>query len=244
MGSLVYAKDYALSIGINSNGLKGAKLDAKEMKDFLQSKGVSVISLYNKEATKERILINLKKIIKNMRNEDRFYLFYSGHGTNSFDPFNANKPYIKEILKDTGALIPWGLESAEYEKGLIISKRDLVPLFRQLEKKKIETIVMIDACFSGQSYKSFGKTKNTNISFFYNHRSQEVIYPYEYITYISASTRSDYTAESFNQARGYFSIDLIECLKRDNRLNALRVCMKGSSLPSLLLPKIGDRKLY
>lgn len=241
--SLVYAKDYALSIGIDNGGLTGTSNDAKELKDFLQSRGVRVISLYNKDATKERILTNLQQTIKNMNSGDRLYLFYSGHGTNSFDPFNRNRPKIKEMLQDTGALIPWDIDSSDYARGLIISKRDLVPLFKQLEEKRIETVVMIDACFAGESYKSYSGTNLKNISFFYKQRSKEVVYPYRYITYICASTRSDYTAESSSKHRGYFSIDLIECLKKHKHLNGLRVCMKSSSLPSVVLPKTGDRKI-
>lgn len=243
--SLVYAKEYALSIGINNNGLTGAKLDAQKMKAFLQEHhNVSVILLDNENATKERILSNMKHLIKNLEEGDRFYFFYSGHGTNSFDPVNSNKPTVKAMLKDTGALIPWGLDSDNYAQGLIISKRDLVPFFKELEKNKIETIVMIDACFSGGSYKSYTGTNLKNISFFYKTRSKEALYPYEYITYISASTRSDYTAESANEGRGYFSIDLIGCFKKSNRLQELRNCLKGSSLPTVLLPKTGDRKLF
>ena len=244
MSYLVYAQDYALSIGIDNGGLTGASNDAKDMKKFLQDKRVNVTLLCDEDATKERILTNLQQIIKNMDSGDRLYLFYSGHGTNSFDPFNRDRPRVKEMLQDTGALIPWDIDSSDYAKGLIISKRDLVPLFRQLEEKRIETIVMIDACFAGESYKSYSGTNLKNISFFYNQRSEEVVYPYRYITYICASTRSDYTAESATMARGYFSIDLIKCLKMYKHLNGLRVCMQGSSLPSVVLPKTGDRKLF
>ncbi len=244
MSSVVYAQDYALSIGINNAGLRGASNDAKELKEFLQAKGVSVISLYNEDATKKRILQNLHKMIEYMRSDDRLYLFYSGHGTNSFDPSNSNRPHIQEMLKNTGALIPWDIDSSNYAQGLIISKRDLVPLFRRLEEKRIETIVMIDACFAGSSYKSFGGMNQTSISLFYKTRSQEMEYPYKYITYICASTRSDYTAESSQEARGYFSMDLVKCLTQSTHLNGLRTCMRGSSLPSIILPKTGDRKIF
>lgn len=242
--SVALSQDYALSIGVNNNGLTGAKKDAQNMKKFLGLKGVHVIALYNENANKERILQNINLLIKNLKKGDRFYLFFSGHGTNSFDPAIADDVKLQKLLQDTGALIPWDTQKGDYEDGLIVSKRDLVPLFKKLEAQKVETLVMVDACFSGGSYKSIGDNLIENIDLFYKTRSAKPIYPYHYITYISASTRSDYAIESREFNRGYFCVDLIECLKKEQTLSALRTCMHKGSLPYVILPQEGEKKLF
>ncbi len=243
--SLLRSDDYALVIGINNGYLVGAKRDAIAMSSLLKQRGVEqVTTLYNEAATKENILGHLKDMVRKAGSGDRVYLFFSGHGTSAFDPSIQNNHALKVLLRDTGGLIPWGASTSDSAEDLIIAKRDLSPLFKILENKKVKSVIMFDACFSGSAYKDITANRLSNHSLFYSSISREADYPYKHIVYFSASTRSDYAAESRDKKRGYFSIDISRCLKQYNTLNDARECMKRSTLPSVILPRNGDSELF
>ena len=82
-----------------------------------------ISKLYDENATKENILQNLRRIVKKTKKGDSFYLFFSGHGTSAYDPSLQNNQKLKNMLKDTGGLIPWGISIDDYESGLIIAKK-------------------------------------------------------------------------------------------------------------------------
>ena len=244
--TFLFAQKYALVIGINQGSLLGAKNDAMAMSKLLKSKRIEIIyALYDEEATKKKILNTFNYIVNNATSNDQIYIFFSGHGTNFYDPNIQHNTKLKNQLKDTSALIPWDVSPSNYGESIIIVKRDLAPLFRKLDKQHISTLVMIDACFSGAGYKSFKLEQKEPLAVsFYEERSSFAHYPYKYITYISGATRSDFSVESPGKKRGYFSLDIDKCLRQYDRLNLLRDCMKGSKLPVLILPSNGDKKLF
>ena len=242
--STLYATNYGLVIGIDNGNLIGAKNDAKQMAQIIRKKGVkSITSLYNQRATRANILGAFGRIVNNANSHDRVYLFFSGHGTSYYDPSIRNNQRLRNLLKNTGALIPWGVSVGQYERGMILAKRDLAPLFDRLESNRVPTIIIFDACFSGSAYKESSAPVN-NHSIFYPITTRGADYPYQYIVYMSGATRSDYTAESRSKQRGYFSMDVSHCLSKYHTLNLVRACMLKSSLPSIVLPSHGSRQLF
>jgi len=240
--STIWAKDYALVIGVDGVNLIGAKRDANVIANILRRKGVRDITiLRDKQATKNAILSKFMYIANIATSKDRVYLFFSGHGTSYYDPALQKYPKVKRKLKNTGALIPWGASANQYNK-IIVASRDLKPIFMKLEREKVLTMVIFDACFSGEAYKRL-PTQN-NHSIFYPINTHKTNYPYRYIIYISGATRSDFTAESRSEKRGYFSMDIGNCLRKYSSLDGVRQCMLSSKFPSVVLPRKGDKVLF
>jgi len=240
--STIWAEDYALVIGVDGVNLIGAKRDANDIANILRQKGVRNITiLRDKQATKNAILSKFRHIANIVTSHDRVYLFFSGHGTSYYDPALQKYPKVKRKLKNTGALIPWGASANQYNK-IIVASRDLKPIFRKLERKRVLTMVIFDACFSGEAYKRLPTKSNHSI--FYPINTHKTDYPYRYIIYISGATRSDFTAESRSEKRGYFSMDIGNCLRKYSSLDGVRRCMLSSKFPSVVLPRKGDKVLF
>ncbi|HHB93773.1 MAG TPA: caspase family protein [Campylobacterales bacterium] len=233
-----HINSYALIIGVDEGNLIGAKNDANEMERLLHQKGIKFITtLHDKRATKRNIINAFNHIVTNANTGDWVYLFFSGHGTSFFDPAVKDKQ-LKESLRGTGGLIPWGVTPNQYRKKIILSKRDLVPLFIKLEKKTVHTVVIFDACFSGMAYKDLYNSVAKGTIPIYIKASRTAKYPYKNIIYLSATTQSDYAVESREKKRGYFSMAITNCLKRNNSLNNLRRCVSKYNLPQtpIILP--------
>lgn len=134
-----YDKTYAVIIGVadykyygRSDGdLKYTINDAMKFYSFLMSeKGGSVpkeniVLLLNEEATKENIIKKSKELFANVKEKDRIFFFFSGHGLNRrFMPYDVTR---------TGDNVLYFSEVAE--------------IFRHA---KCNTKLLIaDACFSG-----------------------------------------------------------------------------------------------
>src|SRR5579871_1808508 len=79
--------DTALVIGINEYPrLQGANLegclnDANSIKNALAGRGFKVVTLTNAQATKEGILAKLSELGSTVRSDERFVLYFAGHGS-------------------------------------------------------------------------------------------------------------------------------------------------------------------
>ncbi len=75
-------------------------------------------------------------------------IYFSGQGTSANDNNNAyDLPYA------TGAWVPYDLDyatAATVSKSLIVGRRDLLPLLRQLDEGGRWVVVVSDSCYSGQ----------------------------------------------------------------------------------------------
>ncbi|MGD1957643.1 MAG: caspase family protein [Fulvivirga sp.] len=137
---------YLLAIGINeyqneSLNLNYASADAEGFVDLIRTQAkslfdkVEVISIYDKEATKENILQKLDELKGSIRPQDVLYLYYAGHGSmvdNNFYfiPTNNTKLYSNDKLKKTGIYA-----------GELQEKLKAIAALKQ--------VVIIDACQSG-----------------------------------------------------------------------------------------------
>jgi uncharacterized caspase-like protein len=138
---------YLLSIGINKYenenlNLTYARLDAQSFADLIVAKSgklfnkVHSYTLYDKDASKAKILLTLDEITKTMKKEDVFIFFYAGHGSMVDNGFY----FITSEI--TGLYQQDKLKDALYVKELQ-DKFKLLPALKQ--------VVFIDACQSGSS---------------------------------------------------------------------------------------------
>lgn len=84
------ANKKALCMGINdypgtNNDLRGCVNDANGWESMLSSKGFSVITLLNADATKSNVISNIKNLLENAVAGDELFITYSGHGSNVTD---------------------------------------------------------------------------------------------------------------------------------------------------------------
>ncbi len=163
----VYPKSQALIIGTNKNGLQGAVNDANAIKEVMNYQGVQFTILLDKQATKANILYHLKGITNQLKKGDRFYFFFSGHGTSLLDPafkglINSDKKLLS-LLENSGGLIPWDFNDRRAYQIIISAKRDLAPIFKKIDReKRAFAMVMIDVCFFPRSHRLGGNAYESN----------------------------------------------------------------------------------
>lgn len=152
---------YALLVGVGDYQdsrppelkLEGPPKDIAAMDKALRKWEFNQITiLRNAEATREKILTALGKLVKNAEKGDHVLFYFSGHGTGSEDPkFGAGLA----LPHTTGALLPYDAkrdgDPSTIQNSLIIGRKDLKPPFEALGKKGVYLTAWIDACYSENS---------------------------------------------------------------------------------------------
>jgi WD40 repeat protein len=137
---------YLMVIGINQYenealNLNYAAADAKGFKELVMSNSnklydrIELVTLYNKEATRENILNKLSELSKTIKPNDVLFFYYAGHGSMIgndfyFVPTDNVKLYSEEKLKKSG-----------------IAAQELQQLLTNIAALK--QVVIVDACQSG-----------------------------------------------------------------------------------------------
>jgi len=142
------ANCYILAVGINNYknpklNLNYALADAKGFAEVLNEQGtklfkkIEVITLYDKEATRQNILAKLDELAQVVQPEDVFYFYYAGHGSLVDGRF-----YF--IPADNIRL---------YEQSMLEKQAIYAGLMQQSLKniKALKQVMVIDACHSGGS---------------------------------------------------------------------------------------------
>jgi hypothetical protein len=135
---------YALIIGIDEyNGTSWRKLkngvnDAKAMEQLLKTKYKFEVfkTLYNAQATRAKIIESLEWLVANVKSNDNVLIYYSGHGEMK-----------KELNK--GYWVPADANSNSVSQ--FISNSDLQTFLGGIKSK--HTLLMSDACFSGDIFR-------------------------------------------------------------------------------------------
>lgn len=137
---------YALIIGADKYSgkwqpLQNAVNDAKEIERILNEKYffTNFRTLYNEQASRENILKELEWIMQNSTNEDNVFIYYSGHGE-----------YNEEM--ERGFWVPIDATTNSFTK--YISNEDIKSFLSGIKSK--HTLLVADACFSGDIFR--GKT--------------------------------------------------------------------------------------
>jgi hypothetical protein len=121
--------------------------------DRYQFRPEHVTVLVNRNATKAKILTTLAALRQTTTAHDFLLVYFSGHGTSRFD-----REVNLDIDPSSGALVPddfrfYPDDMPRTLDGLIIGKRDLRPVFTELERER-RMLVIFDACFSGNTVRS------------------------------------------------------------------------------------------
>ena len=159
------------------------------------------------DATRAAILRALDRLAGETTSGDQVLVYFSGHGVSAHDP--ATRGY--GMRPDTGAIVPADLKRgtpAETFASLLVGSRDLRPRFERLEGAGAETLVLFDACYSGDSAKSPPRLVARSAELFSGSTAAERAFdeefaqklaaaappsewPYERVVYISASARHE-----------------------------------------------------
>lgn len=170
-----------------------------------------VRTLLDAQASKPRILAEIDALLQRSAPGEHVLIYFSGHGTSAFDP-NARLP----LPTTSGALIPF-LDSPpdtreRWLDALIIGRRDLSPRFQQLDNGGRRVLVVIDACYSGNTVRgAYARVRlqsryvnwtrslparrfaddigsyGTNTSRYQNAPREPAPYPYDNVFYLGAS---------------------------------------------------------
>lgn len=159
------AARHALLVGVADYGsprhnLEGPVNDVLALRDVLVRRwGVpagNVQTLTDAQATRANILRALQGLQARTAAGDEIVVFFSGHGTSSLDASQ-----VAPMPDGTGAFIPYGLDASTpqaAEAGLLIGRRDLLPLYRALDEGGRRLWIISDSCFSGNQARSAGQT--------------------------------------------------------------------------------------
>jgi uncharacterized caspase-like protein len=134
---------YAVIIGIDKYSgkwmpLQNAVNDAKAVEATLRSKYKfdNFKTLYNEQATRKAIIAELEWLVKNTKETDNVFIYYSGHGE-----------YKKELNK--GFWVPVDAQSSSTAD--FISNNDIQTYLGGIKSK--HTLLVTDACFSGDLFR-------------------------------------------------------------------------------------------
>jgi WD40 repeat protein len=147
-GAKKIANCYVLAVGINQYknaelNLNYAKADASGFVKTINNNGsglfknIHVITIYDTEATKERILAEIDSLSTRVKPEDVFIFYYAGHG-------GVHDGEFYFIPTDNVSLY----QKSKLDKSAISAKL-LQEKFQQI--KALKQIVLLDACHAGAS---------------------------------------------------------------------------------------------
>ena len=236
LSSSLMAKDYGLIVSISKYNHIERTLDVSQdverYENILKKMGFSGSCIYLKEgdATRVNILQEVKNISQVIKKDDRFFMFFTGHGINEDDEDYGSKLQEGELaqyITNSGAILPVDFNPKDISNTVIIGKRDLRKYFTKIDKITKKILIVFDTCYSKESVK--GENREDKLELLHIDTKDDE-YPYENIVYISASK---------SKAKpGKLSKILDSCIEEDTNLTALKLCMNEKSKKSPYKPVI------
>mgnify|MGYP003664896489 FL=1 len=155
---------HALLVGINDYPIKplqGPQFDVIAIKHALKKnmgfEPQNITTLLNENATKSNILNAIDDLVKNTKNGDQVFIYFSGHGTSASDN-NFNYP----LPTTSGAFIPYDVIPESPDKKiqpkLIVGRNDLRPRLELLDQGGRSVFIVMDACYSGNAVRGVQTT--------------------------------------------------------------------------------------
>ncbi len=237
LSTFLFSKEYALIVTIEHyarlSPLKGVHEDNIVYRKILQKWGVeNIVSLEDANATAANILYHLERIAEKIEPGDSFYMFFSGHGSSLYDDLYGmrfQQAGLTEILRDSGAILPYDFDPDHIAKTVIIGKRDLYPILMKIDEKIKFALIVFDACYSESSIRGIDEGEQEDRT--PNILTESEGYPYEHIIYIASSITKAQT--------GIFSHVLYQCSSQKFNLKQLKRCLnnkmdKGFQIPVVL----------
>ncbi len=220
------AQDYALIVAISK--YKSGEIPTLETKKDIEHyesilKKMNFNStptcLKDSDATKYNILNEIRNISQVIKKNDRFFMFFTGHGTDHGDVDFGSK--LQETLpekywKNTGMILPYDFNPSKEKiaQTVIIGKRDLRNYFTAIDNKTDKAFIVFDACFSENSSK--GNQPKGAVRFLHLNTDNQT-YPYKNIVYIGASKTQAKSGKLSNVLDG--------CIGKDTTFVGLKSCM-------------------
>jgi hypothetical protein len=123
--------------------LDGCVNDANAITDLVMARYdfpvQGIVRLVNQEATRERIIQELKRLVSESKKGDVVFIFYAGHGSQVYNSLS------READKKDESMVP-----ADSYKGVPdIRDKELAGFFNQLLDKEVNLTVIFDSCHSG-----------------------------------------------------------------------------------------------
>ena len=222
---------YALVYGIAEydywNDLTYTVNDAREMADLLAARNFTVVSRFNAEVTKERMLLDIEALRDRADPDpsDIILLFFSGHGDGLYrtSPLSGSlvPPEIpSEEYEDQASIIPNTSAAADPQE--IFYAEELLNELKDIPGKKV---LIIDICFAGGFvYDSGGDVDGLPTDYGYTgdppllletwkkYFSSLEENPFTDIWVIGSAGENELAWEGSSVANGYFSYNLLVSL--------------------------------
>ena len=201
-------------------------------------------TLSGSDSTRAGILDALDRLADETVSGDHVLVYFSGHGLSAHDITTQGYG----MRPDTGAIVPADLKRgtpAETLAGLVVGSRDLRPRFERLQSTGAETLVLFDACYSGDSAKSPPRLVARSAQLFPRGTEAERAFdeefaralaaaestpewPYDRVVYISASARHELAWDiPSSKARG--ERPTIDGLAHGAFTNGLLLALRGNA---------------
>jgi Caspase domain/Domain of unknown function (DUF4384) len=111
-----------------------------------------IVALVNDKASRANIMQELAALSKRSKPDDEIVVYFSGHGTSALDSINRNQLAVPH---GSGAFLPFDFTTGNPDNAkLIVGRRDLVPVFKQLEQARRKLWVISDSCYTGNAVRS------------------------------------------------------------------------------------------
>lgn len=162
------AQNLALLVGIGNYAVRpldGPPNDVDAMRTMLTQRWgfamTDVKILTNQEATRANILAGLDDLGRRAKSGDNVLFYYSGHGVSALDSGNASQGI--SLPQSSGALVPYDAVATPRDGNviqaskLIVGRDDLRPRLDKLDALGANTLVIADACYSGQAVRSLDR---------------------------------------------------------------------------------------
>ena len=229
-------KYIALVIGINSYEgywapLNNAVNDAKAMSDILQNEYMfdTVITLMDKQATRNNIIHELELLTANVKSNDNVLIYYSGHGQ-----------YKKELNK--GYWVPVDAKSNSIAD--FISNNEVKTFMGGIPSK--HTLLISDACFAGDIFRG---RSTESVSFNPNNLERYYREVYSKTSRVALTSGGlEEVMDAGKEGHSIFTYYLIKALKENNKklldsgqlFNDFRIAVANNSEQTPLLQVIRD----
>ncbi len=224
LGANTYAATQVLLIGVGQYqdprfNLEGPKNDVLALEQVLIDKwGVKrdrITKLIDTQASYAAIMQALKTLKTKTQTGDQIYIYFSGHGTSRLDrAMRMPLPYSSGAFIPADFPITYGTTQARYAK-LVVGRRDLKPILKDLDDSGRSVLVVSDSCYSGNAVRGlFGKNElpsrylaipAKNIAAYGLDEDEDVAfevktkgddhYPYKNVYFISAASDAEKAAD-------------------------------------------------
>ncbi|MCL5029188.1 MAG: caspase family protein [Bacteroidetes bacterium] len=235
--SIIAAGKYiALIIGINSyegywSPLVNAVNDAKAFSEILENEYMfdTVITLIDKDATRNNIIHELELLTSNVKGNDNVLIYYSGHGQ-----------YKKELNK--GYWVPVDAKSNSIAD--FISNNEVKTFMGGIPSK--HTLLISDACFAGDIFRG---RSTESVPFNPNNLERYYREVYSKTSRVALTSGGlEEVMDAGKEGHSIFSYYLIKALKENNKklldagqlFNDFRIAVSNNSEQTPLLQVIRD----